>query len=166
MSGCFTGFAPNCVDHTNVGRGRAAEDLIGKGGSNKGNTLMRKKSVVLLAATLAAFSLPDAAHAWEHLGSRVVNDKAEVDVIRLPGPRRYKQIRLCVGRHPVRFHDVDVRFANGGHQDIKIASRINPGRCTRAIDLKGGRRDIALVRFYYEETSVRLRRASVSVFGR
>jgi hypothetical protein len=35
-----------------------------------------------------------------------------------------------------------VRFANGGHQDVSVRERINPGQCTRAIDLNGDDRNI------------------------
>ncbi|WP_269582955.1 hypothetical protein [Roseibium sp. Sym1] len=106
------------------------------------------------------------AFAWDLIGSKVVTDRVDRDVIQMPGPGRFKQIRICVYRNPVRIYDVDVRFANGGHQDIKLARRINAGRCSRAIDLKGPRRDIAFIKFIYEETSLKLRRATVRVFGR
>lgn len=58
-----------------------------------------------------------------------------------------------------------IRFRNGGDQDVRIAARINPGNCARAVDLKGGRRDIWAIDFVYEETSIRLRRAVVRVFA-
>ena len=60
----------------------------------------------------------------------------------LPGPRAFDRIKLCVYRNPVHFYDLDVRFRNGGHQDVSIRQRINPGECTRAIDLNGDDRNI------------------------
>ncbi len=62
-------------------------------------------------------------------------------------------------------YDLDVFFNNGGHQDVSVRERINPGRCTRAIDLNGGDRDIARIAMVYEETSFRRRTATVRVYG-
>jgi hypothetical protein len=58
-----------------------------------------------------------------------------------------------------------VRFRNGGHQDVSIRQRINPGECTRAIDLNGDDRDIVSVSMLYEETSFRRRHAVVRLLA-
>jgi hypothetical protein len=65
----------------------------------------------------------------------------------------------------VHFYDVDVRFRNGGRQDVSVRQRINPGQCTRAIDLRGDDRDIATISMLYEETSFRRRHATVRVLA-
>jgi hypothetical protein len=83
----------------------------------------------------------------------VVTDRMDVDVVALPGWARYDEIKLCVKRHPVRIYDLDVNFANGGRQDIQVRDRINPGGCTRNIDLRGYNRDITSIKLMYEETS-------------
>lgn len=127
---------------------------------------MRKFVVVFSTLILIGVASPSPSGAWELIGKKNVTDRLDRDIIHKPGPRRFGQIRLCVSRNPVRFYDVDVRFANGGQQDVKIARRINPGHCTRAIDLKGGRRDLRSVKFLYEETSLKLRRATVRLFAR
>lgn len=56
-----------------------------------------------------------------------------------PDPRhlRFSQIKICVHNNPVRLCDVDVKFHNGGHQDVFLRSRINAGDCSRSIDLDG-----------------------------
>ena len=106
-------------------------------------------AIVALAATAGP------AFAWEPIGTRDVRDATERDTIVVEGPRRYERIKLCVYRNPVHFIDVDVRFANGGHQDVAVRQRINPGECTRAIDLNGDDRNITTVSMLYEETSWR-----------
>jgi hypothetical protein len=65
----------------------------------------------------------------------------------------------------VHFYDVDVHFANGGHQDVSVRERINPGQCTRAIDLNGDDRNITRVSMLYEETSFRRRTATVRLYA-
>jgi hypothetical protein len=113
---------------------------------------------------LAATAAP--AFAWDLLGTRDVRDRTDRDTIYVEGARQFERIRLCVYRRPVHFLDVDVRYANGGHQDVSVRQRINPGECTRAIDLTGDDRNITSVSMLYEETSWRRgAHATVRLYG-
>jgi hypothetical protein len=114
---------------------------------------------------LAACATPSPASAWTQLGVREVRDRTDRDTIVVEGPRQFDRIKLCVYRNPVHFIDVDVHFRNGGHQDVSVRQRINPGDCTRAIDLEGDDRNITRVTMLYEETSFRRRTATVRLFG-
>lgn len=120
-------------------------------------------AVVALAACATA---GPAAAEWRLLGVRDVRDRTDRDTIVVEGPRQFERIKLCVYRNPVHFIDVDVRYANGGHQDVSVRQRINPGQCTRAIDLNGDDRNITTVSMLYEETSYRRgAHATVRLFG-
>ena len=122
-------------------------------------------AAALVVAGTAASAAPAAA--WDLLGERIVRDRMDQDTIVLEGHRQFSQIKICVYRHPVRIYDVDVRFNNGGHQDVEVRDRINPGGCTRDIDLKGDDRDIRNIKMLYEETSWgRRKTATMRVFGR
>lgn len=128
---------------------------------------MKMLSRFALAATLLAIAAPAAAQRnWTLLGQRDVNDSAERDVIAVEGARRFVQIRICVARHAVQFYDVDVRFRNGGNQDVKLRSIIAAESCTGAIDLRGGARDIAQVVFAYQARTLGRRGAHVRLYGR
>jgi len=116
------------------------------------------------ALVLAACAATPAA-AWTQIGIREVRDRTDRDTIRVEGPRRFERIKLCVYRNPVHFIDFDVRFANGGHQDVSVRQRINPGECTRTIDLEGDDRNVTTVSMLYEETSFRRRTATVRLFA-
>lgn len=124
-----------------------------------------KFKALTTAAFMAAASCATPAGAWTELGVREVRDRTERDTIAVEGHRRFDRIKLCVYRNPVHFIDLDVRFRNGGHQDVALRQRIDPGECTRAIDLQGDDRDIAAVSMVYEETSFRRRTATVRLFG-
>ncbi len=102
---------------------------------------------------------------WTLVGTREARDRVEQDTIVLAGGRSFDHVRICVYRNPVHFRDLDIIFRNGGHQDVAIAARINPGDCSRAIDLDGGQRDIERITMRYEETSARRRTATVRVFA-
>jgi hypothetical protein len=128
--------------------------------------------VILRASFLAAFlalaacATPTPASAWTQIGVRDVRDRTDRDTIVVEGPRQFERIKLCVYRRPVHVLDVDVRFANGGHQDVSVRQRINPGECTRNIDLTGDDRNITSISMLYEETSWRRgAHATVRVFA-
>lgn len=119
-----------------------------------------------ISAFVALAATAGPAAAWDLVGTRDVRDRTDRDTIALEGHRQFQRIKLCVYRQPVHFYDLDVRFQNGGHQDVSIRSRINPGECTRAIDLNGDDRDITTISMLYEETSFRRRaHATVRVFA-
>lgn len=127
---------------------------------------MTKFGSVLLAMVAAAIATPAAAQGgWVFLGDKTVNDSGDHDTVSLPGGKRYARIRVCVDRAPVRFYDVSVQFANGGTQDVSVRALIDPGACTRAIDLKGGARDISKISFLYEAKSLGKKAARVRVYG-
>lgn len=118
------------------------------------------KRLLILAAATAASTVTAIAPAsaqnwrWDDRGWRTVGqtrvDGRDRDTIYLPGRTRQREIRLCVMKQPLRLRDFDVRFANGGRQDIDTRARLRPGTCTRAVDLRGNRRDIESVRLRYE----------------
>lgn len=120
---------------------------------------------VLTGAVLMLAACATPAGAWTQIGVRDVRDRTERDVIVVEGPRQFERIKLCVYRNPVHFIDVDVFYRNGGHQDVAVRSRINPGECTRVIDLNGDDRNITRVALVYEETSFRRRHATVRLFA-
>ena len=124
-----------------------------------------KLKACFISAFLAMTAVAGPALAWDQVGIREVRDRTERDTIALNGPRAFDRIKLCVYRNPVHFYDLDVRFANGGHQDVSVRQRINPGQCTRAINLNGDDRNITTVSMVYEETSFRRRTATVRLFA-
>jgi len=101
-------------------------------------------------ALAAAIGLSGPAHAVDVLGSREVAYGSDTDVISAPGTKRYGAVRLCVTRHAVRFTDVDVVFGNGGKQDVPVRRVIAAGECTRWVNLRGPRRNIARVVLRYD----------------
>ena len=124
-----------------------------------------KLPALMLGAALALGAMTSPAFAWTQLGARDVRDRTDRDTIHLNGHHRFERIKLCVYRNPVHFYDVHIRYRNGGVQDISMRSRINPGGCTRAIDLNGANRNVERIDMTYEETSFRRRTATVRVFG-
>lgn len=121
------------------------------------------------AIGLAAVATPAAAQQWRWsegnwrtVGSARV-DGRDSDTIRLPGFTRQREIRVCAIGAPLRLRDFDVRFANGGRQDVRTRAILEAGTCTRAVDLRGNRRDVEAVRLRYEPVAPRANRPVVRV---
>ena len=120
------------------------------------------------AATLVAVAPASAQQwRWNDRGWRTIAntrvDGRDNDIINLPGVTRQRSIRLCAMNAPLRLRDFDIRFANGGRQDVNTRSVLAPGRCTPAVDLRGNRRDIAAVRLRYDQLARRANRPVVRV---
>ena len=113
---------------------------------------------VAAAATLTAMAPASAQQwrwdqgSWRTIGYTRV-DGRDSDTIRTPGLTRQREIRLCALNAPLQLRDFDIRFANGGRQDVNTRAVLTAGTCTRAVDLKGNRRDIESVRLRYEPAS-------------
>jgi len=90
------------------------------------------------------------ARSWQLVGTREVRHNAENDRIFARGRENFRQIKVCAFNRAVRFYDLDVVFHNGGHQDVNVRHVLQPGECTRAVDLFGHRRDIRFVNMAYE----------------
>ena len=104
------------------------------------------------AATVAAAAPADAQRwrngNWQTVGFTTVQGR-DNDTIRVRGTERFRQLRVCVFNGPIQMRDVDVRFRNGGRQDIATRNLMRAGTCTRNIDLVGNRRDVTAVRLKY-----------------
>jgi hypothetical protein len=130
-------------------------------------------AVALITLAPAASAQPQGRHHWNQwhggwrvIGHKTVNGASDSDLIRTPGARRFSHLRLCAFVAPLRMRDFDVYFANGGHQDVRTREVIGAGSCTRAIDLKGGARDISHIRLSYQRIQRGMRAPQVQVSAR
>jgi hypothetical protein len=115
---------------------------------NRSLILALATGAATLAATAPAAAQPWRNNNWHTLAYTTVSGR-DNDTIRVPGSARYHQLRLCVFNAPLTMRDFDVRYRNGGHQDIAVRQIIRAGTCTRNVDLAGNRRDVTAVRLKY-----------------
>ena len=117
-----------------------------------------KRTMILAAATAAATLVavtPASAQygRWTERGWRTVAytrvDGRGTDIIHMRGHVRERRIRVCAINQPLHLRDFDIRFQNGGRQNVNTRAVLRAGTCTRAVDLRGNRRDINAVRLRY-----------------
>ncbi len=115
------------------------------------------RPIILSVATLATIMItaaPAEAQRWNDRGWRTIAvkrvDGRDTDNIYLPGFTRQRAVRVCAMNAPLHLRDFQIRFANGGRQDVAHRAIIAAGTCTRAADLRGNRRDIERIRLRYE----------------
>ena len=106
---------------------------------------------------------------WIRLGFAAAGKNADRDTIQAYGRYRYSRIKLCVRVADVAFYNAQVRFENGGRQDIKVQSRVKRGQCTREYYLRGGQNiDIRYVYLYFRQSDniFNWRSAQVDLYAR
>ena len=104
---------------------------------------------------------------WEKLGQKKVNytvDRDEIYVTAREG--RFTGIKLFVRKAPVNIHKFTVHFANGTTQNIAVRKIIPAGGQSRVLDIRGRRRVIKKVVFWYDTQGIQDRKGVVELWGR
>ena len=102
---------------------------------------------------------------WIQLGRRMVGFERDRAEISGEGEGRFRAVRLCVARAPVRFRHVEVIFRNGERQELPVERQIEPGQCTPPLDLSGEARRIDRVVMVYRAVPNYRGEAAVTLYG-
>ena len=140
-----------------------------------------KKSLLLLTTFLFAFILissdsnaqkvakprPGAAGTWRLLGTTYANHSADHDMIIVAGLYDYfRRLKFKVTNAPLNLQRMIVRYDDGGlPEKIDIRYNIPKGGESRVIDLRGGKRKIKSVEFWYDTKGFLNGKAAVTLFG-
>lgn len=141
-----------------------------------------KKQITLLLLLLLCCAAPYASAQrigrWEKLGEKSVSLHTERDAIRSAHKGFFSRLKIHVKGNPVEFKKVIVKYLDGSSQEIHLRRIIPAGGETREIDLRGHKRIIKEIVFYYKAKPRKksdrnnrhrpsyIPRASVSVWGR
>ena len=104
---------------------------------------------------------------WEKLGSRKVNyglDRDEIMVTRAEGT--FRKVQLRFKKAPINMHRMILHFGNGTQQEVKLQKTFRAGEKTRVIDIKGGKRVIKKVVFWYDTKNLAAKRGKVELWGK
>ena len=135
---------------------------------------MRKPRIAALSCLALLLLLPQAGlgqrgrenRNWDLLGTAHVDGGADHDIIKVSrseGP--FHEIQLRVRGGAVEFRRVVVHYGNGAAEELQVRQRIPAGGQTRAIDLRGERRNLDSVELWYAKGNWRTRPA-VELYGR
>jgi hypothetical protein len=132
---------------------------------------MTSKSTLSVLAVLllliGSASALKAQREWNHLGDKHVDGNSDHDKISLGSSEgRFRQLQIRVEDAPVSFKRVVVHFGNGTDEELQFREVINAGGSTRAMDLRGRRRVIKSVEFWYEKVNEGSKRPTVRLYGR
>ena len=110
---------------------------------------------------------PGARGTWKILGTVTANHTADHDAIVVAGPYDYfRQLKFKVTGAPLNMQRMIVTYDDGGlPEKIDVRYNIPQGGESRVIDLRGGKRKIRTVEFWYDTKGFLNGRANVSLFG-
>jgi hypothetical protein len=104
---------------------------------------------------------------WRLLGTTQAKFTADHDMIIVAGPYDFfRKLKFKVTDAPLNLQHLVVRYDDGGLPE-KIETRYNipQGGESRVIDLKGGKRKLKSVEFWYDTKGILNGRADVTLFG-
>ncbi len=118
--------------------------------------------MLLLATTAQSQGMRN----WALLGTAHVDGAVDHDNIKVGrGEGPFHAIQLRVRGGAIEFQRVVVHYGNGAADEIPVRQVIRAGGQTRAIDLRGERRNISSVELWYAKAHWR-QRPSVELYGR
>jgi len=139
--------------------------------------LFQQKSLALflLFSLLASLSVGSAALLpptpsflrWEMLGARKIKYRVERDEILVTAREGgFTAVKLKFLHAPVNMRKMTIHFRNGDTQEVVLKNNFARGGESRVIDLKGGKRVIRKVVFWYDSKNRAARRATIQLWGR
>jgi hypothetical protein len=128
---------------------------------------MRKVLFILAITGLTgAASAQYGGGGWQFVGAKAVGHGTDNDIIFVNSDRKFRQLRVCVKKAPVRFEDFDVYYRNGGSENISVREKFKAGSCSRNLDLRGEARHITQIRLRYERFKPNSKKPLVTITGR
>jgi len=110
---------------------------------------------------------PGARGTWKVLGTTHANHTADHDAIIVAGPYDYfRKLKFKVTDAPLNMLRMAVTYDDGGlPEKIDVRYNIPQGGESRVIDLRGGKRKLRSVEFWYDTKGFLRGKADVTLFG-
>jgi hypothetical protein len=110
---------------------------------------------------------PGPVGSWRLLGVTQANHTIDHDIISVAGPYDYfRKLKFKVTDAPLTMHRMVVRYDDGGlPEQIDVRYNIPQGGESRLIDLRGGKRKLKSVEFWYDTKGLGRGKADVTLFG-
>jgi hypothetical protein len=103
---------------------------------------------------------------WRLLGTTHAQHTADHDVIVVAGPHDYfRKLKFKVTDAPLNMQRMIVTYDDGRPENIDVRENIPKGGESRVIDLRGGKRKLKTVEFWYDTKGFLNGKADVTLFG-
>lgn len=104
---------------------------------------------------------------WIHLGSKKVNWGIEKDVIEVGKHEgSFSKLKIKVRGGDVNMRKMMVTYGNGNTENIPLKFHFKKGAESRVIDLKGEKRKIKRITFWYDTKNRSKKKATVHLAGK
>ncbi len=124
---------------------------------------------ILLLFGLSSFkpSIIQPPKGWVHLGSKKVNWSVEKDIIEVGNHEgSFTKLKIKVTGGAINMRKMIVTYGNGNKENIPLKFHFKRGAESTIIDLKGGKRKIKKITFWYDTKNRSKRRATNYVAGK
>jgi hypothetical protein len=103
---------------------------------------------------------------WAQLGRVSASHSADHDRITVTGKNDdFRKLKFKVSDASLNMHRVVVTYDSGAPETLNVREDIPKGGESRDIDLKGGKRSIRTIEFWYETKGMLNGKADVTVYG-
>ncbi|MDX6191254.1 MULTISPECIES: hypothetical protein [Flavobacterium] len=102
---------------------------------------------------------------WRVIGSRSVTHNADHDKLDVTHRDSFRKLKLKVTDSPLNMQKMVVDYESGAPENIELRQNIAKGGESRVIDLRGGKRKIKAIHFWYDTKGFLNGKAEVTVFG-
>ncbi|MEX1202580.1 MAG: hypothetical protein WEA59_05025 [Ferruginibacter sp.] len=123
-------------------------------------------SLLLTAQTVVKKPASGSVGSWRLLGTVTAALTADHDKIIVAGPYDYfRKLKFKVTNASINMQRMIVTYHDGAPENIELRFNIPQGGESRVIDLKGGKRKLRTVEFWYDTKGVLNGKANVTLFG-
>jgi hypothetical protein len=103
---------------------------------------------------------------WVRLGTVTAGHGADHDRIKVEGRNDdFRRLKFRVKDSPLNMHRVVVTYDSGAPETLDVRENLAKDSETRAIDLKGGKRSIRTIEFWYDTQGILNGKAEVTAYG-
>ena len=103
---------------------------------------------------------------WRELGRVKAGHNGDHDRIEINGPHdSYRRLKFRVENSPLNMSKMVVVYEDGAPENIEVKNDIPKGGESRSIDLKGGKRKLKSVEFWFDTKGILNGKAEVILYG-
>jgi hypothetical protein len=103
---------------------------------------------------------------WRELGRVKAGHNGDHDKIEINGPHdSYRRLKFRVENSALNMSKMVVVYDDGAPENIEVRNEIKKGGESRVIDLKGGKRKLRSVEFWFDTKGVLNGKAEVILYG-